>query len=182
MLKRLTEKITAEVIDVQETRQREKAQVEESELYDIDFVIRIDKRNFQILGFTFLFLIIMFLRIFATDFLEIIQYHRIPEFSMFHRVVFFILVGVGILFLLLCIILWLLPSLHVVRSQISYRNKTYHYSEISMIHVNSIKVATAYAGKKKLFRISGDYVNYATFLSWAEKCHIPIQRSGMFKR
>lgn len=172
----LNEQSTEYLMETKQRHQREQEKVQESELYDVDFTVYLDKNIFQILGIVFLFVLLLFIKTFARQFYQLIVRRQIPDFGT----VTFVLFAVGAVFfvaiIVWCLWLWLRPKPHIVRNQLQYRGKVYHYSEITGIHINSIQSASVYVEGRKLFTVTGDYVNYGTLIAWAEKCRIPIQQ------
>lgn len=160
-------------METKHRRQREQEKVQESELHDIDFTVYLDKNIFLILGIGFLFVFLQFIKTFARQFYQLIVRRQIPNFGT----VTFVLFAVGAV-IILCLWLWLRPKPHIVRNQLQYRGKVYHYSEITGIHINSIRLTSVYVDGRKLFTVTGDYVNYETLIAWAEKCRIPIQQKN----
>ena len=61
-------------------------------------------------------------------------------------------------------------------SLLYYNKKVYHYSQITNIKISSMHVVRVFVGKKKLFLITKDFANYQSFLVWAEKCNIKIEK------
>lgn len=170
----LDDQSTEYLMEAKQRHQREQAKVQESELYDMDFTVYLDKNVFQILGIVLLLLLIMFFKTFAMQFYQLIVQHQIPDFGTVTLALF----GIGAVLFVAVVIwyvwLWFRPKPHIVHAQIQYRGKTYHYSEITYIHINSIQLASVYVEGGKLFTVTGDYVNYGTLIAWAEKCRIPI--------
>ncbi len=58
-----------------------------------------------------------------------------------------------------------------------YKKEDFHCSDINQIKVSRIRIITVYLSNGKKIRITRDYENYETFLVWAEKCGIDIDRA-----
>lgn len=170
----LDDRSTEYLMETMQRRQREQEKVQESELYDMDFTVYLDKNVFQILGIALLLLLFMFFKVFARQLYQLIMQQWAPDFGTVIFVVFVIAAIFFVAVIIWSIWLWFRPKPHIMRAQIQYRGKTYHYSEITYIRINSIQMASVYAEGRKLFTVTGDYVNYGTLIAWAEKCRIPI--------
>lgn len=177
MFDKLSEKLVEDVMDLNDQRQRERAEVDESELYDIDFKIYLDKMIFRWLGIAFLLLLCISVKAFARELYEWIFLHQIPEVDTAKFVLLILTVCFFFSWVGLFLFLMFRPSPHVVRNRLEYRGKTYHFREISLVQISSIKVLRVYdKDRRKLFTITPEYVNYDSLISWVEKCQIPVRR------
>lgn len=177
MFDKLSEKLVEDVMDLNDQRQRERAEVDESELYDIDFKIYMDKMTFRWLGIAFLLLLGISAKAFVGELYELIFLHQIPEVDTVKLVLLILSVCFFLCLIGLVLFLMFQPSPHVVRNRLDYRGRTYHFREISMVQISSIKVLRVYdKDRRKLFTITPEYVNYDSLISWVEKCQIPIRR------
>lgn len=181
----LDDKTTEYLMDVKNRRQREETDVRESELYDIDFTLYLDTAVFQILGIAIVFLLLLFIKTFPSELYQLIVQHQIPDFgtsyfvtSYFGCLLFGVAVVVFIAATILYLRLWLQPKPHIVRDRIQYRGKTYHYREVTCIRIHTAQLTTVYVANKRLFTVTGDYVNYGSLIAWAEACRIPVHQKA----
>jgi hypothetical protein len=89
-----------------------------------------------------------------------------------------ILTGLMLLiFIAAAIVLRFTPMPEVKGEFFRYKNEDYHYSDIFRIKVSRIGRVTVYLSNGKKIYITRDFENYETFLVWAEKCGIEIDRA-----
>lgn len=176
LLNKLTELLEYEVDNMQYNRQQERETVDESELYDVDFKIYPEKMTLQMIGIAIIALILITIKGFAGELYDLIVSHQTPELNIIQ----WFLLGLsacGLMGSLIALgVLWLWRPVHVEHSKLICKGKTYHCRDITEVCIDSLKVVRVYAGKRKIMTITVEYVNYSGFLSWAEKCHIPIQK------
>lgn len=154
----------------------ERETVKASALQDIDFLITYSKRmaNMNICFSVVVFLIAF--KIFAKPVLKHLIYDEPFEIDGL-GIVMLVLLGVLIFFVIVyCIVIWTKRVIHVRNSMVYCGKKSWNYLEISKIIVNKVNVANVYSKGKKIFWISAEFDNFESFLSWAEKCHIPVER------
>jgi hypothetical protein len=168
----------------QEQREEDRAQIQESDLYNVDFIIKYDRSTIRMcLGGLLLLAPFAVRSVLKT----IIRNHMLGrgfDLEMSASVIFFtVLVGLAVIFVSVYAICVLRQGeIHVRHSSVFMRDKSWHYKEISQIKVNSLdNMATVYVDGRMIFWIGSDYENFESFLTWAEKCHIPVKRKSAMK-
>ena len=172
VFRHMADNITA---DLSERQEEERSLVNESELNDVDFMIYFDKTILPVFALVAVFLVLIMLKAFWRECYTLIILHKLPEMGAAARVLF--LSGLCLLFvclIVLPVLLILQPKPHIVKNHLIHRKKTYHYSEITSIRISTMQFISVYAGKRKLFTMTAEYVNSYSFLEWAKKCQIPV--------
>lgn len=177
-------KIFASVVHLQdeqaiERQKKEQREVDEKEVYDINFELEFNKASLILVGMLWIFLLPFFIKVLGYD-----MYLANKKGELFHlssygigRIVMLALVLAtavfGTVFSLICA----MKSMpRVKNTNMYYRGKEYHYSEITrLVIMNGMNITKVYLNGKYKFWISSDYINYRSFIEWAKKCRIPIE-------
>lgn len=167
---------TKRMIDeVNERIEKEKQDAGEKDLSQFDFRLQLSKLSLKIILFGGAFFGYLLLRQIFRLFLYSsmgISYRSNSTHAFLAVILFLGLISA------LVVIVFKTKSLPEVKcSYMYYKKKEYHYSEISSIDISAINIARIHLLDGKSFWITRDFENYDTFLCWAEKCGIPVDRT-----
>lgn len=167
--------------DVKVRMEREKKAIDESDLDSIQFEIKLDKSALVIVWFLNLLVLLKGSQQFVYDIYVFVNYGKPLEFKVIDYVVISMLVASFLFAVLSPIAIRFLDVPSVRKGYIYCNKKVYHYSEITLIKISSLQIMSVYIGKKKIFSISRDYINYDSFLAWARKCGVNIFHEPAFE-
>lgn len=174
--KNFSKKMLESELQIRQQFSRERDEVQLSELDEIDFWTKYSKSVSTMNICAFLLLLIFSFRLFGKPLIKHLIYKEPIQFVSFSIVMIAI---VGALFLFVgvyFVIIWTKKPIHVRKGTVYCGNKSWNYLEISKIVVNKMNIANVYSNGKKIFWISAEFDNFESFLSWAEKCRIPVER------
>ncbi len=171
----LSEEINQSTKDLLQRKKDEKIKIDKLEHEDVDFTVSMGKEYISFMFCLFLLIMLPMFKIVGKSILKkILGYEESLSLTHFEViiitfVILFIIVSFSLLiFMLKC------AKPRIRNSYIVYKGKYIHYREITLIKVSSLNVAKIYVNGKKCFTITGDFNNYWSFLSWAEKCNVPM--------
>lgn len=167
--------------DVKERTARETRAVESSELSDIQFEIKLDKGAPALVWFLVIIVLFKGSGTFVYDIYAYMNYGTPLDFSILDYVAVVLMIACLLFAILLPVAMFFMDVPSVRKEYIQCKNKIYHYSQITLIKISSMQIMSVYVGKKKIFAISRDYINYDSFLAWAKKCGIHIFREPEMK-
>lgn len=163
--------------DIKHRKDEEERETIEKEIYDINLELAINKSIYGVVMIAFAMCFLLLVRVIGKPVLWYIVYHETFEIGGF-LAVGLILVGILVVWITLILIYYKLKKTPAVKgSSLIYKDKRYHYSQISKIKISSIYWVTVFVDDKKLCCVSRDYVNCDAFVCWARKCRIPIEES-----
>ena len=175
----LTEQLVEQAQDSANRQADEQREMIEKEVYDVDFRLKFDKSNLLLVGVMWLIFIIIFVKAMGKDMFRAYQAGALLHISFYStwKIVMMAIVLVAVIFgsvfYLFC---GVKPMPRIRNSCMYYRGKRYHFSEITkLVMMRRVNLAKVYVNGKYKFWISPDYINYRSFIEWAQKCKIPIQ-------
>ena len=163
--------------DMKLRKEEEERETIEKEIYDINLELAINKSIYGVVMIAFAMCFLLLIRVIGKPVLRCIVYHETFEISGF-LTVGLILVGILVVWMILILIYYKFKKNPAVKgSSLVYKDKRYHYSQISKIKISPIFWVTVFVDDKKLFCVTRDYMNCDAFVCWARKCRIPIEES-----
>lgn len=146
------------------------------EIERMQFDVRIDGRTQIMMLFMNIPLLIIAIKAFGLDIYKFVYYNQPFQFNLVEYVLLGLIVAIFV-FATVCAFAMRFVSVPKVRgSMLHYDKKAYHYSEITHIKISSRQVMQVFVAKKRLFSLTRDFVNYESFLVWAGKCNIKIEK------
>ncbi len=94
-----------------------------------------------------------------------------------------LIIGAGfivfmILFMTICLVIFRKKRIYVKGSELIYKNKVYHCSDITSAKLGTMSTLTLRHAEKKIVTVSlGEYDNADKLAAWLERCNIPVERN-----
>lgn len=167
------EDYTKELTDREE---REKNAITKLEIHNIQFDVKVDKDVLNMIWLLNIPLLLMGIKAFASDIYMLVNYGKPLEFKLIEYILLAILIACFVICTMLPIAMRFVSVSSVQGSVLYYNKKKYHYSQITMVKISSRKIMSVYVGKKRLFVLTKDFINYDSFVAWARKCGVMIFR------
>ncbi len=183
----IADNMTSASDEIDKHAREERRKVQEEDLRDIDFSIKYNRSILKL----YLSEVLLILVLSAKSILRPVFDHMISGKAVeFDRTDIEIFIFIGLLIvsaLIYAVRVRQKGEIHVTKNTLYWRDRNWHYLEISKVTVNCLKVATIYSNDERLFCISSGYENFDSFLTWAKKCDIPVTgwkpvETGVVKR
>lgn len=164
---------------VVERQKKEQREVDEKEVYDINFELEFNKASLMLFGMLWIMILLFFIKALGYD--MYLAYKKgalfyLSSYSIWKIVMLAIVLATAVFGTVFSLICAMKPMPRVENTNMYYRGKKYHYTEITkLVIMNGMNITKVYLNGKYKFWISTDYFNYRSFIEWAKKCRIPIE-------
>lgn len=159
--------------------QMEKRKMAGKYVHEMNFKVEYDKSAFSMLGILWIIFWGTFLGTFAQKLDQVHKWGELFDLSSYSLVEIGLFGGILVIMMIVTIFTIacaIKPMPRILNTSMYYRGKQYHHSDITKLVVkNQNSMMKVYLNGKYRFWISQDYINYWSFIKWAENCKIPIE-------
>lgn len=156
----------------------EKKKLDESEVNDINFEVKVDKSFFHTFLIMWLVIFVIFFNTFGSNIFQEMKDGNIFDISYYSItsatcMILVVMAAVSVILCYICMITKPVPK--VKNTYMIYKGKKYHVSEITEVRIGKMNQAKVYIHGKYAFWLSGDFINYRSFIEWLRKCKVLIK-------